>query len=143
MKNVITAAALVAAFALGALAVYAQEGSGGSVQDASQAFSQLTTDTGGTVTQPIMRAPAGDVLAVYIVRAPRQVFTKQDELFYVISGHGTANVGYPSYEVKPGSVISIPRNTAFQITATGRSPIKAILIASPNNNPDDKKILEH
>jgi mannose-6-phosphate isomerase-like protein (cupin superfamily) len=143
MKNVITAAALVAAFALGALAVHAQEGSGGSVQDASQAFSQLTTDTGGTVTQPIMRAPAGDVLAVYIVRAPRQVFTKQDELFYVISGHGTANVGYPSYEVKPGSVISIPRNTAFQITATGRSPIKAILIASPNNNPDDKKILEH
>lgn len=142
MKNLATPAALVLAFGLGAAAVYAQEAGSASVQDASQAFAQLSTDTGGTVQQPIMHARAGDVLAVYIVRAPRQVFSKQDELFYVISGHGTANVGYPSYELKPGSVISIPRNTAFQITSSGRTPIKAILIASPGYDPNNKKVLE-
>ncbi len=141
MKNLITAAAILSAFGLGAVAVHAQENAT-SVQDASQAFAQLPADTGGTVVQPIMHAPAGDVLAVYIVRAPRQIFSKQDELFYVISGHGTTNVGYPSYEVKPGSLISIPRNTSFQITSSGRAPIKAILIATPSNNPDNKKVLE-
>lgn len=142
MKNLVTAAAILFAFGLGAIAVHAQEADSASVQDTSQAFAQLQTDTGGTVTQPIMHAPAGDVLAVYVVRAPRQLFSKQDELFYVISGHGRANIGYPSYEIKPGSIISVPRNTSFQITASGRAPIKAILIASPNNNPDNKKVLQ-
>jgi mannose-6-phosphate isomerase-like protein (cupin superfamily) len=89
-----------------------------------------------------MHAPAGDVLAVYIGRAPRQVYTKQDELLIVLSGHGTANVGYPSYDLQPGSVLSIARNTAFQITATGNSPIKAYLIASPHDNPNNKRVLE-
>jgi mannose-6-phosphate isomerase-like protein (cupin superfamily) len=81
------------------------------------------------------------VLAVYIGIAPHQVFSKQDELLYVISGHGTAQIGYPSFAVKPGSVISIPRNTAFQINATGNAPIKAILLASPRNDSNDKRIL--
>ncbi len=142
MKNVVTTAAILLAFGLGAIAVGAQEGNATSVQDVSQAFSQISTDTGGTAVQPIMHAPAGDVLAVYIVRAPRQLFSKQDELFYVISGRGTANIGYPSYDVKPGSIISIPRNTAFEIAASGRAPIKALLIATPNNNPNDKKVLQ-
>jgi mannose-6-phosphate isomerase-like protein (cupin superfamily) len=95
----------------------------------------------GMVSQPVMHAPAGDVLAVYVGRAPRQVYSRQDMLFFVISGHGTANVGYPAYDLKPGSVLSIPRNTAFQITATGRAPIKAYLLASPGDNPNDKKVL--
>jgi mannose-6-phosphate isomerase-like protein (cupin superfamily) len=90
----------------------------------------------------IMHAAAGDVLAVYIGRAPRQVYTKQDELLIVLSGHGTANVGYPSYDLKPGSVLSIPRNTAFQITASGRSPIKAYVIATPHDDPNNKRVLE-
>lgn len=140
MKKAVTAAALLIAVALGAIAVQAQDNDA-TVGDASQAFSQLEADRDGTVMQPIMHAPAGDVLAVYIGTAPRQVFSKQDELLYVISGHGNAQLGYPSFPVKPGSVISIPRNTAFQINATGNAPIKAILVASPHNNPDDKRIL--
>lgn len=140
MKKAVTATALLAAVALGAIAVQAQE-SGATVADASSAFSQLEADREGTVMQPIMHAPAGDVLAVYIGSAPKQVFSKQDELMYVISGHGTAQLGYPSFGVKPGSVISIPRNTAFEIHAIGNAPIKAILVASPGNDPNNKRIL--
>jgi mannose-6-phosphate isomerase-like protein (cupin superfamily) len=110
--------------------------------DSSAVFSQMEKNTGGAVAQPIMHAPAGDVLAVYIVRTARQMYTKQDELLIVLSGHGTANVGYPQYDLKPGSVVSIPRNTAFQIVANGRSPIKAYVIATPNNDPNNKRVLE-
>lgn len=141
MKRAVTAAALLLSVAAAGVAVQAQE-SGATVGDASAAFAQLEADRNGTVSHPIMHAPAGDVLAVYIGRAPRQVYSKQDELLYVISGHGNATLGYPSFPIKPGSVISIPRNTAFTITATGNAPVKAILIASPHNNPDDKRVLE-
>ena len=140
MKNTLLIAALLGTLGFGTLLVQAQEAP--NVVSASQAFAAIQPDMQGTVTQPILHAPAGDVLAVYVGHAPKQVYTKQDELFYVISGHGTASVGYPSYQVGPGSVISVPRSTAFEITANGSAPLKAILIASPSDNPADKKILE-
>ena len=140
MKKPLTLAAVIAAVALAYAAGRAQEAA--PYADASAVFSQLQADRNGTVSQSIMHAPAGDVLAVYVGRAPRQVYTKQDNLLYVISGNGTANVGYPSYDLKPGSILSIARNTAFQITASGPAPIKAILIASPNDDPNNKRVLE-
>jgi mannose-6-phosphate isomerase-like protein (cupin superfamily) len=109
--------------------------------DSNTAFSQIQPDATGTVSQQIMHAPAGDVMAVYIGRAPEQVFSKQDELLIVVSGYGTAHVGYPSYDLKPGSVLSIPRHSAFEITATD-TPIKGYLIATPANDPNDKQILK-
>jgi mannose-6-phosphate isomerase-like protein (cupin superfamily) len=127
---------LVLAYAVGR----AQEA--GPFADASSVFAQLPGNSNGYVSQQIMHAPAGDVLATYIGRTPLQVYSKQDELVIVISGSGTAHVGYPSYNVKPGSVVSIPRNTAFQITATSRTPIKAYIIATPYDDPNSKRILE-
>lgn len=140
MKKAMVVAGAAAAVLLAYAAGRAQEAS--PYADASTAFAQLQADRNGTVSQPIMHAPAGDVLATYIGHAPRQVYTKQDELLIVVSGHGSANVGYPSYDLKPGSVLSIPRNTAFQITATGPAPIKAYVVASPDNDPSNKRVLE-
>src|SRR5579875_2675095 len=70
--------------------------------DSSAAFAQLQQDRTGMTSQLVMHAPAGDVLAVYIGRTSKQLYTKQDELLIVLSGHGTASVGYPSYDLKPG-----------------------------------------
>ena len=140
MKKPVILAMALSAVILAYAAGRAQEAS--PIGDASNAFAQLQPDANGTVSQPIMHAPAGDVLAVYIGRSPRQVYSKQDELLFVISGQGTASVGYPSYTLKPGSVLSIPRNTSFQITSTGRTPIKAYLLASPNDDPSNKKVLQ-
>lgn len=132
-------AALAAAVLGGAIAV-AQEA--GAYADASPVFAQLQRDTQGATADTIMHAPAGDVLAVMIGRTSHEIYTKEDQLLIVISGHGTANVGYPTYTLKPGSVLSVPRNTAFQITAAGTAPIKAYLVASPNYDPNDKRVLE-
>ena len=140
MNKALSATALLGALALGTLVTGAQEAP--NVVSASPAFAQLQPDMQGTVTQPLMHAAAGDVIAVYFGRAPKQVYSKQDELFYVISGHGSVTIGYPSYDIGPGSVVSIPRNTAFDVLAHGNAPVKAILVASPSDNPSDKKILE-
>lgn len=110
--------------------------------DASAAFAQLHADMSGSVAQPVTHTAAGDVLAVYVGRTSREVYKSEDQLLIVISGHGTANVGYPTYNLQPGSVLSIPRNTAFQIQATGKAPIKAYVIASPNDDPNGKRVLE-
>lgn len=139
MKRLIPAAAALAVLAFGG-AVQAQDNA--AMADSNAAFAALQPDSNGTVTHSVMHAPAGDVVAMYVGRLPRQVYTKQDELIYVVSGYGTAQVGYPSFDVKPGIVLSVPRNTAFQITASGSQPIKAIMIATPGDNPENKKILQ-
>lgn len=140
MKNLLAIPAVMAAIALAGAIAVAQDAAG--YADSSAVFAQLPHDTRGAVEQQIMHAPAGDVLAVYIVRTAQEVYTKQDELVIVLSGHGKATVGYPSYDLKPGSVLAIPRNTAFQISATGNAPIKAYVIATPNDNPNDKRVLQ-
>lgn len=141
MKKLIALAAALTSIALAYTLGRAEEAAT-PFADSNAVFGQLDADRNGTVSQPIMHAPAGDVLAVYIGRAPRQMYTKQDELIYVISGQGTANVGYPSYALRAGSVLSITRNTAFEITSTGNLPIKALVVASPNNDPNDKRVLQ-
>ncbi|MFN2449758.1 MAG: hypothetical protein ABR508_08195 [Candidatus Baltobacteraceae bacterium] len=139
MKQLIPIAAALALFGFGALAVHAQESP--SSADSASIFAAMTPDSNGTVASKIMHASAGDVLALEIGRLPKQVYTKQDDLLYIVSGSGIASVGYPTFALKPGSVISVPRNTAFEIKSTGSGPIRAILIASPHDNPDDKRVL--
>lgn len=140
MRKLLVLPAVLAALGLAGAIGLAQEAS--LYMDSSTVFAQLPGDTRGAVEQTVMHAPAGDVLAVYIVRTAHEVYSKQDELLIVLSGHGKATVGYPSYDLKPGSVLSIPRNTAFQIASTGNAPIKAYVIATPNDDPNDKRVLE-
>lgn len=140
MKKLLALPVILGALGLAGAIGLAQDA--GAYADSSAVFSQLPHQTGGAVEQQVMHAPAGDVLAVYIVRTAQEVYSKQDELVIVLSGHGRASVGYPSYDLKPGSVLSIPRNTAFQISATGTAPIKAYVIATPNDNPNDKRVLQ-
>jgi len=128
-------AAVVLAYAVG-------RGDDSPFADSSAVFSQLHADMTGAVAAPVMHAPAGDVLAVYVGRTSRELYTNEDQLLIVISGHGNATVGYPSYTLQPGSVLSIPRDTAFQITASGKAPLKAYVIASPHDDPNNKRVLE-
>lgn len=140
MRKLLVVPAVLSALALACAVGLAQDAS--NFADSSTVFSQMHANTNGAIEQQIMHAPAGDVLAVFIGRTARQMYSKQDELLIVLSGHGTANVGYPSYQIQPGSVVSIPRNTAFQIVSNGRAPIKAYVIATPGDNPNDKRVLE-
>lgn len=142
MNKVLPIAAAAVMLGAGAMALSVQAQSMGTpAADTNSVFAAMTPDSNGTVAQKIMSAPAGDVLALEIGRLPKQVYTKQDDLLYVVSGYGTASVGYPTVDVKAGSLVSIPRNTAFEIKANGNAPIRAILIATPHDNPDNKRVL--
>lgn len=142
MNKVLPIAAAAVILGVGAMAMSVQAQSmGAPAADTNSVFAAMTPDSNGTVAQKIMSAPAGDVLALEIGRLPKQVYTKQDDLLYIVSGYGTASVGYPTVDVKAGSLVSIPRNTAFEIKANGNAPIRAILIATPHDNPDNKRVL--
>ncbi|HET7813960.1 MAG TPA: cupin domain-containing protein [Candidatus Baltobacteraceae bacterium] len=142
MNKVLPIAAAAVMLGVGAMALSGQaQEMGTPAADTNSVFAAMTPDSNGTVAQKIMNAPAGDVLALEIGRLPKQVYTKQDDLLYVVSGYGTASIGYPTVDVKPGSLVSIPRNTAFEVKANGNAPIRAILIATPHDNPDNKRVL--
>lgn len=140
MKKLLALSAALPALALAGAVAIAQDAS--PFADSSATFAQLNKDTGGIVQQQVMHAAAGDVMAAYIVRTALAMYSKQDEIVIVLSGHGSATVGYPSYQLQPGSFVSIPRNTAFQIISTGKAPIKAYIIASPSDNPNDRRVLQ-
>lgn len=143
MNKVLPIAAAAVMLGVGAtMAVNVQAQSmGAPAADTNSVFAAMTPDSNGTVAQKVMSAPAGDVLALEIGRLPKQVYTKQDDLLYIVSGYGTASVGYPTVNLKAGSIVSIPRNTAFEIKANGNAPIRAILIATPHDNPENKRVL--
>jgi quercetin dioxygenase-like cupin family protein len=56
-----------------------------------------------------------------------------DELFYVVSGRGTATLGDLEEEIGPGDVIFIPRNTVHRIeNRTHEEPLRVVFfMASP------------
>jgi uncharacterized cupin superfamily protein len=61
-----------------------------------------------------------------------------DELFYILSGHGELRLGSERHPVKPGDVIGCPiggPETAHQIVNTGTEPLHYLSIAS-NIDPD-------
>ena len=50
-----------------------------------------------------------------------------DELFYVVSGHGTATLGDHTDEIGPGDVIFVPRNAVHRIeNLTKEEPLRVV-----------------
>jgi uncharacterized cupin superfamily protein len=61
-----------------------------------------------------------------------------DELFFILSGHGELRLGETRHAVKPGDVIGCPKGgpeTAHQLWNTGSEPLHYLSLAS-NLDPD-------
>ena len=58
-----------------------------------------------------------------------------EELWYVVSGHGEMwrrQTGQEeTVQLSPGSCLSIPAGTAFQVRATGDEPLAAVAVTMP------------
>lgn len=65
-----------------------------------------------------------------------------EEIFYVISGTGRAQIGDDEVTLTPGHFMWVPPHTAHGITNTGTEPLKFLIIAYPQyySNWDDHKI---
>ena len=69
---------------------------------------------------------------------------KTEEIFYIISGRGRAQVGEELVNLEPGSFMWVPPHTAHGITNTGTEPLKFLIIAYPQYYTDwnDHKIAD-
>ncbi len=63
----------------------------------------------------------------------------QEEIFYVIAGHGRIRVGGEEEPIEPGSCIYIPMNTPHQLINTADETLKVLSVASPPFVPDKFK----
>ena len=55
----------------------------------------------------------------------------EQEIFYVLSGHGIVSGNNEEYDIFPGIIFLIPANIEFQITNTGDEPVMMYLIVEP------------
>jgi uncharacterized protein (DUF2267 family)/mannose-6-phosphate isomerase-like protein (cupin superfamily) len=75
-------------------------------------------------------------LAPGVVTA-KHIHPKTDEIQYIIEGSGAMWLGGERKEVKPGTLIIIPKGTAHGGTLVTSGPVKAIAIKIPPQAKDD------
>ncbi|MBV6760253.1 cupin domain-containing protein [Rhodococcus opacus] len=56
-----------------------------------------------------------------------------EEIFYVISGRGRAQIGDEQVTLEPGHFMWVPPKTAHGITNTGTEPLKFLIFAYPHD----------
>jgi quercetin dioxygenase-like cupin family protein len=81
-------------------------------------------DTGGQFSLTEMLYPAGAVV-------PRHVHHREDEVFYVIDGEITMQIGEDSYRVGAGETIFAPRDVPHGFTVTSSNPVRYLILYTP------------
>lgn len=54
-----------------------------------------------------------------------------EEVFYVLSGHGSVEVAAEREQIAPGSAVLVPANTAHRLRNEGSEPLRVLSCASP------------
>lgn len=62
---------------------------------------------------------------------------ENEEVFYVMSGHGVVEVDGESQEIAPGSVVFVPSNAAHRLLNSGREVLKVLCAAAPAFERED------
>ena len=70
-------------------------------------------------------------LAIQAGNAPKHYHAKSDEIQYIIEGSGQIWLGDERRDIRPGSLIVIPKGTPHSGTIVTSGPIKAIAIKIP------------
>ncbi len=65
-------------------------------------------------------------------RTTRRHFLKEEqEVYYIIEGHGSMHIGYESSTVGPGDAIVIPAGAIQWIECMGEDPLVFLALVSP------------
>lgn len=104
-----------------------------------QAFKPLTP-----ALDALGQLPGGNRLGVNLTRVPPgrsgcpfHLHTREDEVFYVLSGTGVLRYGEALYDIRAGSCVSCPAGTgvAHQIANTG--DVDLVFLAIGPNDPNE------
>ena len=65
------------------------------------------------------------------IGVPRHTHTREDEMYYVLSGELKVDVGDQSFLLRPGDTLLAPRNIPHQLKNTGIEENRYLLVFSP------------
>jgi len=83
----------------------------------------------------------GMTAAVQTGNAFKHYHADANEIQIILEGSGTEWLGDHQVNIKPGSIVVIPKGTAHGGTKPDSRPFKAISIKTPPQAPDDTKLL--
>lgn len=72
-----------------------------------------------------------DVALAPGIGVPRHIHTREDEMYYVLSGELKVEVGDQSYLLRPGDTLLAPRDIPHQLKNTGAAENRYLLVFSP------------
>lgn len=76
-------------------------------------------------------------VAIQSGNVKKHVHPKTDEIQYIIEGSGSMWVGNERKEIKPGTLLIIPKGTPHAGTIVTSGPVKALAIKIPPQAADD------
>ena len=90
--------------------------------------------------QRVVTGGDGGVANVHVVTvtaAGEHYHKAYDEVYYVLSGHGTLNMNNKEYGLRPGAVVVIPAEVHHQMTAAEGERLAFVIFGIPPVSIDD------
>lgn len=85
--------------------------------------------TGKNTQIVIMHIPAGGEIG-------EETHNENDQVLYLVSGHGTAYLDGEAFEYETGDIVLVPAGTRHNFVAAADQPLKIITTYSPPHHPD-------
>ena len=90
----------------------------------------------------MLAAADGATVSIQDGDVPKHLHPNANEIQFVLEGTGTIWLGDKEETVKPGDLIIIPHGTPHGGTKPNGRAIKAIVIKTPPQAPEDVKLLD-
>jgi mannose-6-phosphate isomerase-like protein (cupin superfamily) len=156
MNRIATTLSIAAAFAAGCVATHLlpeasmlTEASAATEAINAQVIHvpELTGDALGPASPTNFRSKTfviadGATVSVQDGNVPKHMHPNTNEIQYILEGTGTIWLGDKEVSVKPGDLVIIPKGTAHAGTKPDGRPFKSIAIKTPQQAPDDTKMLD-
>ncbi len=92
--------------------------------------------------QRVVTGGVGGVANVHVVKITKgtpHVHTGYDEVYYVLSGNGTIQLGEQTHSLRPGSVAVIPAGIPHSLEAHPLEELEFIIFGTPPMAMDDER----
>jgi mannose-6-phosphate isomerase-like protein (cupin superfamily) len=102
-----------------------------------------TADWPFGLMQRIVTGGAGGVANVHVATVvgavPRFFHTGYNEVYYVLAGTGSVELGGELYRLRPGSVVVIPAGVSHSLQADSAQPLEFVIFGTPPMPIDDER----
>ena len=70
-------------------------------------------------------------------KAKSHMHKKLEEVYYITKGLGKITIGNDTFDIKPGDIIPIPKNTFHHLEKTSEVPVELLVVTYPKFDLND------